>query len=38
MECIAEPRLFSFFSSQCFDWLEVKIEVQMEIVQIFAVD
>jgi hypothetical protein len=38
MEGIAEPRLFPFFSSQCFDRLEVKIEVQVEIIQIFAVD
>ena len=38
MEGITEPGLLPFFGSQCFDWLEIEIEVQMEVVQIFTVD
>ena len=38
MEGITEPRFFPFFGSQSFDWLEIEIEVQVEIVQILTVD
>lgn len=38
MESITEPRFLPFFSSQCFDWLKIEIEVQVKIVKIFTVD
>lgn len=38
MERIAETRLLSLLGSQCLDWLQIEVVIQMEVVQILAVD
>jgi len=38
MEGISEARLLSFFGCQSFDWLEIEVVVEMEIVQVFSMN
>ena len=38
MEGVAETRLFTLFCGQCFDWFQVEIVVQVEIVEVFTVN
>jgi hypothetical protein len=38
MESISETRLLSLFRRQGLDWLQVEVEIEMEIIQVFAMD
>ena len=38
MESITKSTLLSLFSSQCLDWLQVEIVVQMKEVEVLAMD
>ena len=38
MEGIAKTRLLSFFSGERFDWLQIKVVVEMKVVQVLSVD
>ena len=38
MERIAEATFLSLFCGECLNWLQVEIVVQMQEIQIFAVD
>jgi len=38
MESITEARLLSFLGGESLYWLQVKVEVQMKVIQIFTVN
>jgi hypothetical protein len=38
MERVSEPTLFSFFSGQCLNWLQIEVVIQMQIVEILSVN
>ena len=38
MKGISKSRLFTFFGCQRLDWLEIKVVVQVQVVEILAMD
>ena len=38
MECIAKPRLLPLLGGQGLDWLQVEVVVQMQVVEVLAMD
>lgn len=38
MESVSEPGFFSLLRRQCFHGLQIEVVIQVEIVQIFAMD
>ncbi len=38
VECVTEARLFPFLGGECLDWFEVEVVVEVQIVEVLAVN